>query len=538
MPKVHGLQGHIRNNDLKSVFLLAGYLLIIQLMMMAVWSIGIMFFSPVRAFEDFIFKLWDWQTTAAIPVLVASLVWAALAMARFKTMTADLVGLQTIQRGQEPRLYNITENLAISLGLPMPSLEISESPARNAYAMGLSPETSTIGVTRGLLNSLNDRELNAVIAHEMAHIRNNDTRLITLATIFCGMVFFIGWTLTYRAREMWRQTKADPWKLIGFGLVIAIIAGMMVMGPWRYGFVFALLGIFGSMFLSLVLRFAMFRAREFVADAEAIEFTKDPEALISALVKVEGRNVVEGCDVLLQAMMISATAEGLYATHPAIETRIDAIVEYAAANMRGLTLAPSAERYFQTNSETASATGFSITAMKYPAWISKPLLVIPSFALGYLTFALMQQGFDAVIANIINLPDLIASTAQTKPSVIQITSDGKNLPRSNFWQEFGGGDVMGLLGTFAIAVPIILFGKLLQKLKIGQTSDFIRSLSGQPSMVMRGDYEEEKPTAKLSRLNMAMDKAAQSYHNPEVNHSTQTCQPQPTANGPRVFGKR
>ena len=100
---------------------------------------------------------------------------------------------------------------------------------------------------------------------------------------------------------------------------------------------------------------------------------------------------------------------------------------------------------------------------------------------------------------------------------------------------------MGLFGTVAIALPIVLIAHLMEKLRLGGDSDFMRSLTGRPSKVMQGDYDEEKPTAKLSRLNMAMDKAVQNFQNPlpvqdvyaERNHSAA-----PAPNGPRVFGKR
>ena len=171
MLRSNGLYSYIQNNNIKSIFMLLGFLAIVKLMMAAVLCLLLIHFGGAQSFDAFLTSLLNFLATTCLPVLGASLVWVALAFTQFKRIIREATSLHPTTRRDEPRIYNIVENLCISVGFPTPTIEISESPALNAFAMGLSPASSTIGVTRGLLNSLNDQELEAVIAHEITHIR-------------------------------------------------------------------------------------------------------------------------------------------------------------------------------------------------------------------------------------------------------------------------------------------------------------------------------------------------------------------------------
>ncbi len=142
---------------------------------------------------------------------------------------------------------------------------------------------------------------------------------------------------------------------------------------------------------------------------------------------------------------------------------------------------------------------------------------------------------------LLDLPNILISTLQTRPSVIHATSHGPLPPNGNFSETFGKGDIMGLLGTVVVALPLVLISKLMQKTGCGGDSDLMRSLTGRASKVMQGDYDEGKPTASLSRLNMAMDQAVQNFqnHSPVQDTCAERNHPMaPTPNSPGVFGRR
>ena len=227
MLRANGLSGYIQNNNLKSGFLIFGFLISVQLMMAAIYCWIALYSFPPLGFTEFLEHLSNYMASGFIAVLTASLVWVGIAFTQFKSIVRKFTGLHDTERRQEMRLYNIVENLSISVGLSTPKIEIAESKGLNAFAMGLSPETSTIGVTRGLLNTLNDKELQAVIAHELTHIRAYDVRLVTLATIFCGIIFSVTWLITYGIREFFRQIAAEPEKyMLGLILLTALCVGL------------------------------------------------------------------------------------------------------------------------------------------------------------------------------------------------------------------------------------------------------------------------------------------------------------------------
>ncbi len=232
--------------------------------------------------------------------------------------TRHQTGAHRVERRNEPRLFGLLEPLAISRGLPMPAVEIVESDGRNAYASGIHPQNSAIGVSRGLLNCLHDNELQAVLAHELAHIEHRDNRLMALANLCAG-------TITPLGRKIYNGVCRHPF----FGIIF--IFWTLVMLPWQaavifYGTVFATIG------LANALIFLISRKREFIADARAIEMVKEPAALISALNKIAVNDRIEGLNPVVQSMMISNLSGVGRATHPSIDARINAIC--ATTNVR------------------------------------------------------------------------------------------------------------------------------------------------------------------------------------------------------------
>lgn len=503
MLKTSGLHTYVLNNNLKSLSLLLGFQLVMQLMAAAVWAFtGI--FSLTDGFADLLRYVLDMSWRYAPPVLAGSLAWSALAFLYYKRLVRGMTGLRPVSRLEEPRLHNIIENLSISTGLPTPAIEISDSLAMNAFAMGLRPQSSAIGVTRGLLNGLNDKELEAVIAHELTHIRTMDVRMMTFATIFCGIIFSVGWFLTYRVREAYRQLESRPLKLLPFLLGPAVLLSL----AWQAtsltaGFILT------ALFAGLLLRFAISRTREFVADAGACELTKNPEALISALVKIHGRSLVPGCDVMVRSMMISAPAEGLMATHPSLEERIDAIVAYAAHHLNGLRLAPASARALPPDGEAAAvSSGFSVTAMKYPAWVSKPIVVIPACLAGLSAYAVQNYGVDGAFRGLLQTPqfaiDLFNTPLEATAKKIGSVDPARGAGRGLFGMDMGFGDLKAFLMLLAIAVPLSIAARLIRRL--GFDSKLLREAAGAPSKEMESDWAEDthSPTQLETRLNAAM----------------------------------
>lgn len=313
-----GLKTHIWNNNLKSLALLAGFPVLLILLTYA----GVLLMIGYGAIESPSSVSWVEQhgyalrlTRDAAPFAVgAALVWFVAAYLWRQQIIDAAAGAKTLERADNPRVWNLLETLAISRGLPMPALRIIETASLNAYASGLGEKDAVITVTRGLVDTLDDDELEAVLAHELTHVINRDVRLLVVAVIFVGIISLVGEIL---ARGLFRGSAArmggSRRGKSGNSGVFILIAFAVIALCWV---------------LALLIRFAMSRSREFMADAGAVELTKKPEAMISALRKVSGRSAVETAPRELRQMFLhddSAGFAGLFMTHPPIEKRIAAL---------------------------------------------------------------------------------------------------------------------------------------------------------------------------------------------------------------------
>jgi heat shock protein HtpX len=261
-------------------------------------------------------------------------------------MIDAVTGAQPVTRQEEPRLYNLLENLCISRGITMPTLRIADDDALNAFATGLNEKQYSITVTRGLMNALNDAELEAVLGHELTHIRNGDVRMLVIAVVIAGAISFFG-ELVFRIffqNVMWgggRRSSGDDRKG-GAGLAI-IIALVIITVVW---------------ILSIVIRFALSRQREYLADAGSVELTKNPDAMISALRKIEGRGEIPGANSAVMEMCIDNPRVGfsnIFDTHPAVEARVEALVKFAGGHDPGPLEAPEPQAQIDDQSENADA---------------------------------------------------------------------------------------------------------------------------------------------------------------------------------------
>lgn len=319
-----GLRTHIWNNNLKSLALMAGFpLLLLGLtyagaLLAAAYSGGAG--AGLAAEQATALR---WTMSAAPFVILAALIWFGIAWLSHQAIIDAATGARPVSREAEPELYNLLENLCISRGMPMPSLRIIETEAMNAYASGLSEKRAAVTVTRGLMNRLDRDELEAVLAHELTHVINRDVRLLVIAVIFVGIISF---TAEILARGLFRGSLvraggARRGRSGNAGVLILIAVAVVAI----------------AYALALVIRFAMSRSREYMADAGAVELTKNPDAMIGALEKISGRTAIEEAPREVRQMFLhdDATAfAGLFATHPPIDKRIEALVAFAGGRNR------------------------------------------------------------------------------------------------------------------------------------------------------------------------------------------------------------
>ena len=320
-----GLRTHIWNNFIKSGLLLAGFpvllLAVTFALMLLVQDTGKGLGGDMAAALG--------TLPVAFPVALAvSGIWFGIAWLGYQPIINAVSGAKPVTREQEPRLWNLLENLCISRGLRMPTLAVIESPERNAFASGLSRETGQVTVTRGLMQALTDQELEAVLAHELTHIRNGDARLGVIAAVFAGIISLVA-EVVFRGMRGVRVSGGSNRGGRNAGAAVLVALAILAVA-WL---------------LAVVLRFALSRNREFLADAGAVELTANPDAMISALRKVEGRSDIPAMPSQVQAMLLDwpqgAQGFNLWATHPSIDARVEALVVVAGGRDPGRILEPS-----------------------------------------------------------------------------------------------------------------------------------------------------------------------------------------------------
>ena len=337
MGEAYGLYTHIRANRWRSVLLLGGLFFLVYVMVYAGALAG-RALTQDAPLDWYLWQAWRDLLTAWPFATIATSLWVLIAYKFHQKIIDAVTGGHEVTRTEEPRLYNLLENLAISRGIPMPRLKIMETSALNAFASGLNDKQYAITVTRGLLERLDDAETEAVLGHELTHIRNGDVKMMVIAVIIAGVIGFVA-ELTFRMMfhtggsgrpGTWSSRRSDSDRRgSGGGAFIAILIAI------------ALIAL--AWFLSLVIRFALSRSREYLADAGAVELTKNPDAMISALRKIEGRGELPDTPSAIMEMCVDNPRSGfvdLFATHPAIERRVDALVKFAGGHDPGPIVLP------------------------------------------------------------------------------------------------------------------------------------------------------------------------------------------------------
>lgn len=208
---------------------------------------------------------------------------------------------------EEPKLYALLESVCISQGLPTPELEILDTPARNSFVCHIDEETNRIYVTRGLLETLQADEIEAVFAHEIAHILQGDTRLLSFSIAFCDMYPFI----IRSARPPRLDESANE--------VGDTVNPIMFLHPVIF---LLLMPVWGGYILTSTLRVLLFINRELEADAAAVEITKNPDALMRALLRINRRSLLPFAPHDIRFLCIDNPRGGVFATHPRISMRL------------------------------------------------------------------------------------------------------------------------------------------------------------------------------------------------------------------------
>ncbi len=330
MFKAYGLYSHIRANRIRSAFLLSGFVVLLLALMFSFALIYEALGAGDAPFELILARATkDLERGWPIGVAAAG-AWFAIAYFFHQKMIDFATGAHDVARAESPRLYNLLENLCISRGVPIPALQIIESDALNAYASGLKEGQYRIAVTRGLLMELTDPEIEAVLAHELTHIRNRDVQMMVIAVIFAGIFAFVA-DLTFRNWNFpfgfapSRPSDRDDNRRDG-GAILAIVLALLIIAlSWG---------------ASVLIRFALSRSREFLADAGSVELTKNPDAMISALRKIQAHAVIPDMPSRMHAFFIESPARvqeaSWFATHPSVDERIAALIEYAGGRDVGI----------------------------------------------------------------------------------------------------------------------------------------------------------------------------------------------------------
>jgi heat shock protein HtpX len=305
-----GLSHQIRRNNTNSVLLLIAFPVLLLALCYA-----IIFFASEQDIN-----LSNGYFIEIIPFVLAGVgIWFLIAWAGHNTFIKLSTGAKSLERKENKRVYNLLENICISQGMKMPKLNLIQDDSLNAFASGINDKSYSISLSSGIINKLNDEELEGVLAHELTHIRNRDVRLLIISIIFVGIFSFLA-EMAFRSLHFGGRKNDKDGK--GSGAIILIIIAITAV----------------AYLISILLRFGISRKREYLADAGAAEITKKPYALASALKKISGDPMIEAVESRDVAQLFidnpkpsvhkSASWDNLFATHPPVEKRIALLEQF------------------------------------------------------------------------------------------------------------------------------------------------------------------------------------------------------------------
>ncbi|HWX61122.1 M48 family metalloprotease, partial [Bradyrhizobium sp.] len=273
----YGLYTHIASNRLRSMLLLAGLFVLIYVLVYAAALLAEVLIKGNGSVDYYLAAAYSDLIKALPFATIGAALWIVIAYFFHQSIVDAITGGEDASRQQQPRLYNLLENLCISRGIPMPKLKIMESEALNAFATGLNQRQYAVTVTSGLLRALNDQELEAVLGHELTHIRNGDVQMMVIAVIIAGAVGFFGelffrlftnlewntggsssWSSSSGSSSSPPSSSSDRKSSGGGAIIVVIVAIALILLAWL---------------LSQVVKLALSRTRELLADAGSVELT-------------------------------------------------------------------------------------------------------------------------------------------------------------------------------------------------------------------------------------------------------------------------
>ena len=271
----------------------------------------------MQGFPEGVGNIWfisRWGVWCSLVLFAVGTLWSWVAFRSGDRIILRLTGAGEVTADEEPVLHNVVEEMAIAAGVVKPRVFVIETAALNAFATGMTPARAAIGVTRGLLDSLNREELQGVIGHEMGHIVNWDIRYATAVGVIVGLIALVS-DGALRALYFSDRSRSSGKGGASSVFVMLALVAFAALAP-----VFALL-----------VQLAVSRQREFLADATSVRLTRHPEGLISALEKLAtSAQPFRGANRATQHMFIvnpfrnfGEKTSRLYATHPPLELRIN-----------------------------------------------------------------------------------------------------------------------------------------------------------------------------------------------------------------------
>jgi heat shock protein HtpX len=312
--KYFGLQSQIWRNNTNSVVILTMFPVVFFVL---TWLF--FFFLSLNSEEHKTISQINQSFLITAPfIIIGVVVWFTIAWLSHSAMINAATDSKPLARNDNKRVYNLVENLCIAAGMTTPKINIIDDDSLNAFASGINSKTFSISLSKGIIEKLNDEELEAVIGHELTHIRNRDVRLLIISIIFVGVFAFISQAI-FRSMQFGRIGRGR--KSGGAAIIIAL-----------------LLALFGYLISSLF-RFALSRKREYLADAGSAELTHKPLALASALRKISVDPTIEAVkrkDIAQMFIENPQINEGkssfslisLFATHPPISKRIQILEQF------------------------------------------------------------------------------------------------------------------------------------------------------------------------------------------------------------------
>jgi len=306
-----GIQTQIRRNDFNSLLLIVAFPLVLLGMVYVFLYFTTKQHNPQIINDTFV---------NVVPfVIIGTSVWFIIAWFFHNSMIRMATGSKPLERIENKRVYNLIENLCISKGMKIPHIYIIEDESLNAFASGINENTYSVSLSRGIIEKLNDDELEGVIAHELSHIRNRDVRLMIISIIFVGIFAFIA-QMALRSLQYGSFSRGKDNKNGGVIILVAIVISAV------------------CYLIAILLRFGISRSREYMADAGAAEMTRKPYALANALRKISQDPLIEAVQRRDIAQLFienpqpeekKFSFDNFFSTHPPIQKRIELLDQFA-----------------------------------------------------------------------------------------------------------------------------------------------------------------------------------------------------------------